>query len=91
MEWLEKYSSARGWIFSVMDRNAEPADTRDTEGASMPGKVQEAIRAAGGRVPKVFYETGAIGKEPVSVLVGNDPIELANELCDIARRYHADR
>ncbi len=91
MEWLEKYSSARGWIFSVIDRSAEPAETRETEGASMPWKIKEAIKAAGGRVPKVFYETGAIGKEPVSVLVGNDPIEVANELCDIARRYHAER
>ncbi len=90
MKWLEKYSSTRGWIFSVIDRSAEPADTRDTEGASMPWKIQEAIRAADGRVPKVFYETGAVGKEPVSVLVGNDPIEVVSELCDIARRYHAD-
>ena len=38
-------------------------------------------------MPKMFYETGAVGKEPVSVLVGPDPITVAEEICEIARRY----
>jgi hydroxymethylpyrimidine/phosphomethylpyrimidine kinase len=85
--WLEKYCEAKGWVFSVIDRNKEPEGIKEAEGASMPWKVQEAIDAAGGRVPKIFYETGAIGKEPVSVLIGRDPIEVAEEICEIARRY----
>ena len=44
---------------------------------------------SGGRVPKITYETGAVGKEPVSVLLGRDPIEVAVEVCKIARLYHA--
>ncbi len=91
VKWLTAYCAAQGWTFSVIDRRSEPEDVKETEGASMPWKVKEAIRAAGGRVPKVFYETGAIGKEPVSVLVGSDPIEVANEICEIARRYNAER
>jgi len=85
--WLEEYCEAKGWVFSVIDRSNEPEEIKETEGASMPWKVQEAIDAAGGRIPKIFYETGAIGKEPVSVLVGLDPIEVAKEICEIARRY----
>jgi len=88
-EWLENYCHSRGWTFSRIDRRAEPDEIKEAEGASMPWKVQEAIRAAGGRVPRVFYETGAVGKEPVSVLVGRDPIEVAEEVCSIARLYHA--
>lgn len=85
--WLEKYCEAKGWVFSVIDRSKEPEEIKEAEGASMPWKVKEAIDAAGGRVPKIFYETGAIGKEPVSVLVGPDPIGVAKDICEIARRY----
>jgi hydroxymethylpyrimidine/phosphomethylpyrimidine kinase len=87
-QWLENYCKTNGWIFSAIDRGNEPEDIKQAEGASMPWKVAEAIRAAGGCVPKIFYETGAIGKEPVSVLVGRDPIEVAEQVSEIARVYH---
>ena len=86
--WLEDYCWAKGWTFSVIDRRGEPEEIKEAEAASMPWKVAEAVRAAGGKAPKIFYETGAIGKEPVSVLVGHDPIEVAGQACEIARRYH---
>jgi hydroxymethylpyrimidine/phosphomethylpyrimidine kinase len=89
--WLEEYCRKKGWVFSVIDRHGEPGEIREAEEASMPWKVAEAVRAAGGRVPKIFYETGAIGKEPVSVLVGRDPVEVAREACEIARKYHGPR
>ncbi|MCK9581586.1 MAG: phosphomethylpyrimidine kinase, partial [Methanoregula sp.] len=63
--WLEQYCTKNGWAFSVIDRRNEPEEIKEAEGASMPWKVKEAIRAAGSRPPKIFYETGAIGKEPV--------------------------
>ena len=87
-EWLQGYCLRKGWAFSVIDRHGEPEEIREAEGASMPWKVAEAVRAAGGKVPKVFYETGAVGKEPVSVLVGRDPVEVAGEACEMARKYH---
>jgi hydroxymethylpyrimidine/phosphomethylpyrimidine kinase len=86
--WLEKYCEAKGWVFGMIDRSKEPEEIKEAEGASMPWKVQAAIEAAGGVVPKIFYETGAIGKEPVSVLVGHDPLDVAEEICEIARRYY---
>ncbi len=91
MKWLKEYCETQGWVFSVIDRSTEPEEVKETEGASMPWKIKEAIKAAGERVPKVFYETGAVGKEPVSVLVGKDPIEVTDEICEIARRYNARR
>ena len=86
--WLENYCKSKGWIFSMIDRSNEPEEIKDAEGASMPWKVAEAIRTANGCVPKIFYENGAVGKEPVSVLVGRDPIEVAEQICEIARIYH---
>jgi len=85
--WLENYCRSKGWTFSVIDRTKEPDEVKEEEGASMPWKVKEAIRMAGGRVPKVFYETGAVGKEDITVLVGKDPIEVAKEACEIAKLY----
>lgn len=90
-KWLEVYCKSKGWVFSVIDRRNEPEDIKEAEGASMPWKVKAAIDAAGGRVPKVFYETGAVGKEPVSVLIGKDPIVVAEQVCEIARLYNGER
>lgn len=87
-KWLESYCKYKGWGFSVIDRHGEPEEIKEMEGASMPWKVAEAVRAAGGRAPKIFYETGAVGKEPVSVMVGKDPIEVSEQICEIARLYH---
>jgi len=89
--WLEDYCRKKGWTFSVIDRRNEPQEIREKEGASMPWKVAEAIRAAGGCAPRIFYETGAMGKEPVSVLVGRDPIEVVEQVCEIARLYREER
>jgi len=87
-QWLLHYCKQNDWAFSVIDRRNEPDDIKEAEGASMPWKVKEAIRAAGDRPPKIFYETGAIGKEPVSVLVGRDPLEVVGQICTIAKLYH---
>jgi hydroxymethylpyrimidine/phosphomethylpyrimidine kinase len=88
VDFLKEYCKEKGWIFSGIDRHLEPEVVRDQEGESMPWKIAEAIKAAGGKVPKVFYETGAAEKEPVSILVGKDPLEVAEQICELARRYH---
>ncbi len=89
-EWLKEYCSEKGWVFSVIDRSGEPEEIKEKECGSMPWKVAEAVRACGGVAPKVFYETGAVGKEPVSVLVGRDPIEVVEQIIEIAKRYLAE-
>jgi hydrogenase maturation factor/predicted fused transcriptional regulator/phosphomethylpyrimidine kinase len=87
--WLASYCKDRGLLYSVIDRSNEPEEFKGEERASMPWKVAEAIRAAGGEAPRLFYETGAVGKEDVSVFVGADPVEVAEEACRIARMYAA--
>ena len=86
-EWLSEYCSRKGWAFAMINRADEPEEVRAQEGASMPWKAAAVIRAAGGKVPKIFYENGAVGKEPVSVIVGPEPISIARELTEIAREY----
>jgi len=88
--WLKQYCAEKGWVFSVIDRSSEPEEVKEKECGSMPWKVAEAVRACGGVAPKIFYETGAVGKEPVSVLVGRDPIEVVDQIIEIAKRYLAE-
>jgi len=86
-KWLENYCREKEWIFSMIDRSKEPVEVIKKEGASMPWKINEAIKTAGNKVPKIFYETGAVGKEEVAVLIGEDPVRIAKEICEIARSY----
>ena len=87
-EFLKAYCKGNGWDFSVVDRRFEPENMKDAEGEVISWMVEEAIRATGGKMPRVFYETGALGKEPVSILTGKDPLEVAEQICKLARSYH---
>ncbi|AKB50746.1 Phosphomethylpyrimidine kinase [Methanosarcina barkeri str. Wiesmoor] len=86
-EFLKAYSKEKGWDFSVVDRSFEPENMKDAEGEAISWMVEEAVRVTGGKMPRVFYETGAVGKEPVSILVGKDPLEVAEQICELARSY----
>lgn len=87
-EFLKAYCKGNGWDFSVVDRRFEPENMKDAEGEAISWMVEEAIRATGGKIPRIFYETGALGKEPVSILTGKDPLEVAEQICKLARSYH---
>lgn len=88
-EFLKAYCKGKGWNFSVVDRSFEPENLKDMEGEAISWTVEEAIRGAGGKMPRIFYETSAVGKEPVSILVGKDPLEVAEQICELARTYHS--
>jgi hydroxymethylpyrimidine/phosphomethylpyrimidine kinase len=87
--WLEGYCRKKKWPFGYIDRSGEPEDLKNEDKPSMPWKVTQAIRTAGG-APKVFYENSAVGKEPVSVLVGKDPCEVVHQICEIAEKNGGD-
>lgn len=87
--FLEEYCRQRGWLLVPIDRSHEPDEIKEAEEASMPWKAGEVIRLSAGRPPKVIYENGAVGKEPVTALLGSDPIEVAREMCELANAYFA--
>ncbi len=86
--WMKQYCKQKEWSYSTIDRSKEPKKIIEKEGASMPWKIKEAIRAAHGNVPKIFNEKGAVGKEDLFVLVGNNPLQVVKEACDIAFAYN---
>lgn len=86
--FVNEYAREKGWTVAPIDRaNREPNKLKTRETASVPWKTAEAIRVNKGRVPKLFYDNGAIGKEPVTTMVAADPIELATDICEMAREY----
>ena len=87
--FLEEYCLKKGWSLIGIDRSKEPEEIKDQEGLSVPWKAKEVAKIAGRKMPKIAYESGAIGKEPVSALLGEDPVEIAREICDLAKAYRA--
>ncbi|MCX8188762.1 MAG: phosphomethylpyrimidine kinase [Nitrososphaeria archaeon] len=84
---LQNYSMEKNWDYVGIDRAMEPEEVRLEEGKSMPWKISELVRKCGGKVPRLFYEGAGLGKEPLSVLLGKDAVEVAKECVEIAKRY----
>jgi len=51
--------------------------------------VKRLVESLDGVVPPVFYESRGWGKEPLFLLVGEDPVALAERACAIAREFAA--
>jgi len=77
----------RGYNPVMIDRSAEPADVALNDGRSMPWKIDTLAGQCGGRLPRLFYEGPAPGKEPLFVLLGASALEVAREVCDMARDF----
>ena len=69
----------------MIDREKEPAESKTKEGKTMAWRVNEAIKLNKDRVPRVICDQGAVGKEPMCVLVGQDPVEVVKQACEIAK------
>ncbi len=86
-DWLSDYCIQQGWVYAMIDRRTEPAELMIAEGSSMQWKAQEAVRVAGGSVPKIICDAGGMGKEPVCIIVGKEPIGIVRDVCVIARAH----
>ena len=53
----------------------------------MPWKINEIVKKCGHKVPKLFYEGPGLGKEPLSILLGKNAVEVAYEVIDLSKQY----
>ncbi len=83
IRWAEKESKTIG----VIDRTREPPEIVGKDRMSIPWKVKELLTTTGGTVPEIAYETRGWGKEPLFILIGEEPRPLALRLIEIARLY----
>ena len=79
-----------GLKVSSYDRNQEPEDVKKKEGSTISWGVEIAIKNLGA-VPDVIYHTGGWGKEPMIVLVGDGPEELAEMAVCLAKLFLSPR
>ena len=89
-KWLEKYCRKNGIIYGGIDRTKEPKKIAKIEKGSMPWKVKEAIKSAGGRIPEIFYEANAPGKEDLTVIIGKSATDVAKRAVEIAIGFEKD-
>ncbi len=81
---LVKKLADMGLTVSYYDRREEPEEVKAKEGATVPWGVEQAVKRTG-RVPDVIYHRGDWGKEPMIVLLGEDPVKLAEIVVSLAR------
>ena len=89
--FLEEYCKKMGWDYAGIDRSLEPKEFSSVEGKSMPWKIKTLVEMCGGKVPKVFYEGPGLGKEPLTVLLGKDAVEVATDVVEISKMYALKR
>jgi len=64
------------------DRNKEPPGTK-----TMDWGVAFCCKSG---VPDIIYDTGAVGKEPMVRILGEDPLDVANTMIKISNRITGD-
>ncbi len=77
-----------GLKVSSYDRSQEPPEVEKIEGSSISWGVEMAVKNLGA-VPDVIFHKGAWGKEPMIVLVGTQPEELADMAVCLAKLFLA--
>lgn len=87
MDFVSTWVVARKKFLGVIDRSKEPLELIGQDRMSVHWKVQELICSTGGKVPEIIYETRGWGKEPLFILVGEDPVPLVESLIEIAQGY----
>lgn len=88
--WLKEYCAKNNLLLACTDRSKEPEEKRGREGNSMAWKAATVIISVGGRVPDIAYGTGAVGKEPISVLIGRSAVEVTEKIIRLGEEYCKD-
>ena len=84
-EELIRRAEEAGFKVSFFDRSKEPEEVRAVEGRTTSWGVEEAIRSAGG-VPDLIYHLGGVGKEPMILILGKDPVDVVEKLFKLIGR-----
>ncbi len=75
---------AIGLTVDSFDRRLEPADVKEREGSTLEWGTQQVLSKSS-TPPDVIYDEGDVGKEPVSRVLGTDPIDVADKIIKIAK------
>jgi len=68
-----------GMAVSYYDRKLEPVEVKEKEGMTTIWGAEEAVKKLG-KVPDVIYHEGDYGKEPMTIILGRDAVEVAQKV-----------
>lgn len=83
---VKQYAEEKDLAFGYIDRRKEPEEVQTEEGKSMPWKMQYLTQQYG-EIPTIFYESAGWGKEPLFVIIGEEPRTIVNHTISISQRF----
>ena len=84
---VNKYAKENSLTMGYIDRKKEPDKEKKGQEKSMPWKIKY-LKDTYGKIPDIFYESSGWGKEPLFVVIGQDPIEISKITIKIASMYN---
>ncbi|MFY3740962.1 MAG: hydroxymethylpyrimidine/phosphomethylpyrimidine kinase [Candidatus Nitrosomirales archaeon] len=75
-----------GLKVSNYDRKTEPHDIKTKEGMSVKWGIEQAI-AKINAIPDIVYHQGDWGKEPMTLVFGKEPMDVARKIVAILNKY----
>lgn len=82
---MEEYADERSLEIGEIDRESEPEESKKGKVKSMPWKINYLYNIHDD-IPKIFYETAGRGKEPLYVILGENPVDVVDESLEISSR-----
>ena len=84
LTYINECCAKREFKLGRIDRTKEPANVKEEDGMSIPWKIKTLVENNQGKVPPIFYESEGWGKEPLFVIVNEDPVTVVENLLEIA-------
>jgi hydroxymethylpyrimidine/phosphomethylpyrimidine kinase len=75
-----------GLKVSSYDRKTEPHDIKTKEGMSVKWGIEQAIVKINA-IPDIVYHQGDWGKEPMTLVFGTEPMDVARKIVAISNKY----
>ncbi|MEO0113673.1 MAG: thiamine-phosphate synthase family protein [candidate division WOR-3 bacterium] len=81
---IKKVAKERKIKIGMIDRKKEPERFKLKDKKSMPWKIAYLYKKYK-EIPQIFYETAGLGKEPLFVILGENPREIISIIKEILR------
>jgi len=85
--YVKKFCDQEGLYFGYIDRRREPKKIIEKDGQSAPWKIQYLFETYG-KIPTIFYESEALGKEPLFYINRKDPIEVVKIATKFSKQFY---
>jgi len=79
---------ALGFRVGEFSRKEEPLDIKELEGSTLEWATERVLSSGGAEMPDMIFDRGDVGKEPMTRVLGTDPIDVAEKIIKIAKEMN---